>query len=294
MLPDGMTGALGDPCEKAADCQSGLFCGVECWVQPCKSETNVCQPCDEECDSIDDVVGGEHGCGVCGVNSCPLDEAYEGKCLPQGKDSDLCETGGGGGGGNYCSPSSDDACPSGQFCNMDYGYGGVCEACKGCTSTPDAESCFTCGLPWEGAQQCFDKCQGDALTASLKDDNCVACPCGYELDLIDHCKKMNENGECEETCDAKNDEGQCTEIVAEKDRKNIKAKAGQCKTMKIDCDSQTDDSCTKDKPRCLGKCVLIGQATCPMKKVRTGWDELFFVNLFFLILICTPSRLINK
>lgn len=223
-------------------------------------------------------------------STCKLDEAYDAKCISEGKDSDLCE-GGGGGGGNCgwmlqpeeCSVNLLEGfckCPAGQFCNMESYFSGTgnCELCKECTSTPDAESCYTCGLPWEGADQCFEQCsKPGALTQGAREDNCIACPCGFELELIDHCKTMDSNGACTAWCDTSKDaDGMCTQIVEKKFRNKPGAK---CKTMKATKAEATvaGDFYTSEKPRCVGKCVPIGQATCPMKKVLPCRVELLLL-----------------
>ena len=63
---------------------------------------------------------------------------------------------------------------------------GICRKCTDCVSNPDAKGCSTCGLSSNGEEDCQAQCSGDGLSAGLPNTNCVACPCGMEIDLKGH------------------------------------------------------------------------------------------------------------
>ena len=68
----------------------------------------------------------------------------------------LCEYG-------LCECSNDNPCPSGGFCNFDYGESGFCEPCSGCPT------CFQCGLNEAGAQSCSKFCTEGCCAGSHTD-----------------------------------------------------------------------------------------------------------------------------
>ena len=162
--------------------------------------------------------------------------------------------------GYFCSM---EACNPGYFCSMDKclssfpthcdNWRGTCQKCTDCTTTPDANGCGTCGLSGQGTDECIQECSDGKATASAPDDNCIACPCGYELDLVEHCKKKDADGECEEWCDSDRDESRtCMSLVPAKDRKkDWTSNENTCKIIKSDC------VCTKNGPK--KECTCSGE-----------------------------------
>ena len=307
----GMVGAEGDSCKSIADCQEGFFCAVESWTgPPVGVGPGWCQPCDEcevDVDTIDGV-----GCERCGdgESACQTPDSYTNKCVPKTGDDDICASDTEEGKdcgylGDYMTqgdPYAFTPCATGYFCNMDdgyyyYGNRGVCEKCTGCTSPPSVDGCYTCGLPFEGATECESQCGAQAM-AGKADDNCIACPCGYELELVEHCKTKDADGKCTEFCEQGKDGNTCTQMVKSSDQKDWTSGEKTCLKIKNDCkctkngknectcSGSTDSNgnaltpdpasdcdcsgakpvclCTKDTPKCVGKCVPKGEARCPM------------------------------
>ena len=198
---------------------------------------------------------------------------------------------------------SQEKCHSGYFCaiyDLEYGGGtGTCMKCDRCTSPPNVDGCYTCGLQqWAplGVQECSSQC-GPLALEGKPDDNCIACPCGYELELVEHCKGKNAAGQCETFCEEEKDvKGACTQMVPSSVQQTWTTGEEACKIIKDDCkctpdhgkectcggnkadpasDCDCQDSnnpvckCTKSKPKCVGKCVPIGEAKCPMTASST-------------------------
>jgi hypothetical protein len=192
-------------------------------------------------------------------------------------------------------------CHDGYFCAMYSEYGGTCMKCDRCTSPPNVDGCYSCGLQaWAplGVQECSSQCGPQALQGKAN-DNCIACPCGYELELVEHCKEKNAAGNCESFCEEGKDvKGACTQMVPSSVQETWTTGEKACKIIKDDCkctkdgkkectcggnkadpktDCDCDDQnnrdpvckCTKNKPKCVGKCVPIGTASCPMTASST-------------------------
>ena len=241
-------------------------------------------------------VGDCENAGCCSWEWDPI-KGYQqdSKCLPMGPtENSICD--------KYENKRCDsqNKCHAGYFCAIyDLEYGGSCVKCDRCTSPPNVDGCNTCGLQqWAplGVQECSSQC-GPLALEGKPDDNCIACPCGYELELVEHCKEKNAAGKCETFCEEDKDvKGACTQMVPSSVQQTWTTGVKPCKIIKDDCkctpdqkkectcggnkadpasDCDCQDSnnpvckCTKSKPKCVGKCVPIGEAKCPMTASST-------------------------